>query len=240
MRFRPTFWATALAIPALGVLIWLGLWQVDRRAWKHDLLDRVASETAAAPRDLVEVLTGPEDRRAFAHVEADGVIDGARAIHLFAPEGRGKADYRIIAPLDYGDGRIILVDLGTVTEAEKQALGGPAPAAIAGAVHVAGLLRPSESPGWTTADPDLKGNRWYVRDVPAIAAAMGLGDVPPFILQSETPNAGGLPRPVPFRPELADNHLAYAVTWFSLALILVVVYLMLHIKRAPAGRAGDA
>lgn len=231
MRFRPTFWATVVVIPALAVLIVLGVWQVQRREWKHDLLARIAAERAAPPRDLVEVLTGPQDARAFAHVEADGELDATRGVHVFAAAGQGGADYRVIAPLDYGDGRFILVDLGTITEAEKTALSGPVPAAAGGFIHVEGILRPSEGSGWTTAAPDLKGNRWYTRDVPAIAAALGLKEVPPFVLQAETPNGGGLPRPVPFQPELADNHLAYAVTWFSLALILCVVYVLFHLKR---------
>lgn len=227
MRFRPGFWLTAFAVPAFAVLIALGVWQVERREWKHALLDRIAAESAAPPRDLVEVLTGPEEARAYAHVEADGVLDASKGVHLFAPTGQGGADYRVIAPLDYGDGRVILVDLGTMTEAEKKALTGPVPAAVGGEIHVQGILRPSESPGWTTAAPDTKANRWYVRDVPAIAAAFGLKDVPLFVLQSETPNAGGVPRPVAFRPDLADNHLAYAVTWFSLALILLVIFVLL-------------
>lgn len=231
MRFRPSFWMTALGAPALAVLIALGVWQVERREWKHDLLARIAAESAAPPRDLVEVLTGPEEARAYSHVEADGVLDATRGVHLFAPEGQGGADYRVIAPLDYGDGRVILVDLGTITEAEKKALAGPVPPAAGGQIHVEGILRPSEAPGWTSAAPDAKANRWYTRDVPAIAAALGLKEVPPFVLQAETPNAGGLPRPVAFRPDLADNHLAYAVTWFSLALILCVVYVLFNLKR---------
>jgi surfeit locus 1 family protein len=56
--------------------------------------------------------------------------------------------------------------------------------------------------------------------------------VPPFILQSEEPNIGGLPKPVPFRPDLPDNHLAYAVTWFSFAAILLVIYVMMSRRRA--------
>ena len=81
MRFKLTFWATALVIPALAVLIALGIWQVERRDWKHDLLARIAAERAAPPRDLVEVLSGPDDQRAYAHVEADGVLDATRGVH---------------------------------------------------------------------------------------------------------------------------------------------------------------
>lgn len=230
-RFRPTFWMTAFVVPALAVLIALGVWQVERRDWKHALLARIEAQRAAPPRDLVEVLTGPEAERDFAHVEADGVLDATRGVHLFAPEGQGEADYRIIAPLDYGEGRVILVDLGTITETQKKALSAPVPAALGGPMHVEGILRPSEGSGWTTAAPDTKTHRWYARDVPAIAAALGLSDIPPFIIQSETPVPGGVPRPVPFRPEISDNHLAYAVTWFSLALILCVVYVLFSLKR---------
>lgn len=231
MIFRP--WLTLVVVPALAVLIALGVWQVQRREWKHALVARIEGQVAAPPRDLVEVLTGPEAERAYARVEADGHIDAARAAHLFAPAGQGAADYRVIAALDYGDGRDILVDLGTITEAEKAALTGPVPPGAAGRVHVEGILRPSDTPGWFDAPPDLRANRWYVRDVAAIATALGVPNAPPYILQNETPLEGGLPRPVPFRPDLPDNHLAYAATWFGLALVLLVIYVLLSRRRRP-------
>jgi len=222
MIFRP--WLTLAVVPALAVLIALGAWQLERREWKHALVARIDAQMAAPPRDLVEVLAGPEAGRAYTRVEADGRIDAARAAHLFAPAGQGAAEYRVIAALDYGDGRDILVDLGTISEAEKAALTGPVPPGAAGRVHVEGVLRPSERPGWFDAPPDLRANRWYVRDVAAIATALGVPNAPPFILQNEVPSAGGLPRPVPFRPDLPDNHLAYATTWFGLAVGLLVIY----------------
>lgn len=231
MRFRPTLWATVLTLAALAILIALGVWQLERRAWKHALIARIDESLKGEPQDLAGALTASGVELDYARVEADGTIAAGRAVHLFSPEGQGAADYRVIAPLDYGMGRVILVDLGTITEAEKARLGGGVPPEAAGLVHVEGILRPSEEPGWFAAAPDLAANRWYARDVPAMAAALGLANVPPYILQSESPNAGGLPRPVPFRPDLPDNHLSYAVTWFSLALILAVVYLLLHLKR---------
>jgi len=230
MIFRP--WLTLCVVPALVVLIGLGVWQLQRREWKHHLVERIDAQVAAEPRDLVEVLTGPADDRPFAHVEADGTVDAAKAVHLFSATSDGAA-YRVIAPLDYGDGRYVLVDLGSITEAEKAALATPVPPGAAGRVHAEGILRPSEPPGWFDAAPDLAKNRWYARDTTAIAAALGLPAVPAFILQSEVPNEGGLPRPVPFRPDLPDNHLAYAATWFSFALILLVIYALL--SRRPRG-----
>jgi surfeit locus 1 family protein len=232
MRFRPNIWATVVVIPALAALIALGVWQLQRREWKHDLLARIAAERAAPPRDLADVLNGPEDQRAYAHVFVEGTISAAPTVQLFAPEGQGAANYRIIAPLHRDFQFSILVDLGSVTEAEKAKLGlAGVPPGARGVRRIEGILRPSETPGWMDAEPDLNNNRWYVRDVPRMAKTMAVSNPPPFILQSETPNAGGLPRPVPFQPELADNHLSYAVTWFSLALILVVIYVLFHLKR---------
>jgi surfeit locus 1 family protein len=231
MIFRP--WLTLAVLPALAVLIALGVWQLERREWKHALIARIDEQVAGGPRDLVEILTGPAEDRPYAHVEADGTIDPAKAVHLFSPTAEG-ASYRVIAPLDYGEGRFVLVDLGTITEAEKAALTTPLPQAAAGRVHAEGILRPSDPPGWFDAAPDGKANRWYARDVPAMAAALGVPQAPPFILQSQTPNAGGLPRPVPFRPDLPDNHLAYAVTWFSFALTLLVIFGLM--SRRPGAR----
>jgi surfeit locus 1 family protein len=236
MQFRPTLWATIFVVPALIALIALGSWQLERRAWKHALIADIDAAAAAEPRDLVEVLTGPPESWAYARVDADGTIDPAKAIHLFSAGGQGAGAYRVIAPLDYGDGRIILVDLGSITEAEKTALGDGVPPWAAGNVHVEGVLRLSEAPGLFDAAPDLRSNRWYARDVPAMAVALGLTNVPPVVLQSETPNPGDVPRAIPFRPQLTDNHLAYAVTWFSLALILIVVYVLFHIRRRPEDR----
>lgn len=232
-RFRPSLAATLFVVPALAVLIGLGTWQLERRAWKHELIARIDEQSKAEPQDMVGILTASGVEADYAHVEVDGTIAADKAIHLFAPEGQGGADYRVIAPLDYGNGRYVLVDLGTITETEKARLGPGVPPQATGLRHIEGILRPSEEPGWFTAAPDLKANRWYARDVPAMAAALGLGPVHLYVLQSDQPDPGGLPRAVPFRPDLPDNHLSYAVTWFSLALVLVVVYLLFAFRRRP-------
>lgn len=234
-RFRPTLWATLFVIPALALLIGLGFWQLERREWKHALVARIEASAASEPMDLVGALTASGIELDYAHVEVDGDIAPSSAIHLFAPVGQGAVDYRVIAPLDYGNGRKILVDLGSITEAEKTTLG-PAgiPKEATGLRHIEGVLRPSQEPGWFDAAPDLKANRWYVRDVPAIAAALGVNAPWPFILQSDQENPGGLPRPVPFHPDLPDNHLSYAITWFSLAFALLVIFVL---KSLRSGRS---
>ncbi len=232
---RRGMWVGGLTLLAIAAMMMLGEWQLQRRAWKHDLIARVSAEIAAPPTDLIGLLTASGIETSYAHVKTDGVIGTYPAIHLFAPEGSGAARYRVIAPLDTGREVIILVDLGSISEAEKAALGPDGiPDAAKGQRHIEGILRPSETAGWFSAAPDVKGNRWYVRDVQAINAALKLPQHYPYVLQSETPNPGGVPHAIPFRPDLPDNHLAYAVTWFSLALALAVIYLLAH-RRARTG-----
>ena len=234
MRFRPTFWATFFAVPSLVILVALGLWQSERRAWKHDLVARIEASAAGPAQDFAGLSTASDAELLYAKVAVSGVFVGGRTAHLFAPEGQGAARYRVIAPLRYTQsGAIVLVDLGSVSEDEKARIDkGELPVAQ-GEARIEGVVRPSEETGWLSAAPDKTGNRWYVRDVPAMAEALGVKASWPLIIQAEKVEPAGAPKPVPFRPDLPDNHLAYAVTWFSLAFILVVVYVLFHLKRRP-------
>ena len=103
-RFRPTLWASVFTLVALAILIALGTWQLERREWKHALLARIAESRAAPAQPMVGLLTASGVETDYAHVKVDGTIAPDKAIHLFSPEGQGGADYRVIAPLDYGNG----------------------------------------------------------------------------------------------------------------------------------------
>ena len=77
-----------------------------------------------------------------------------------------------------------------------------------------GLFTPNDTPAK---------NLWFVRDPAAIAAAKGWGTVAPFYIDQEAPPApGGLPKVGPLKPSLPNNHLQYAVTWYGLALVVLI------------------
>jgi cytochrome oxidase assembly protein ShyY1 len=72
-------------------------------------------------------------------------------------------------------------------------------------------------------DPDR--NIWFVRDPVAIAAAKSWGEVAPFFVELESPQpSGGLPRPGALKVNLRNEHLQYAITWYGLALVVVVMF----------------
>lgn len=204
----------------LVVLVGLGVWQVQRLAWKEGLLAQIARTSAAAPIPL------PDSAVLFQRVQVSGRLEAGRL--LFGAEVRDMPagpvlGEQLVVPLLRADGPPVLVDLGWVPDKAAVAIPG-------GVVTVTGFVRPPERPGWLSATDDPKGRRFYTLDPPAMAAALGLPRVAPLTLVATAPPAGGTPMPgiapapVGAPPELPNNHLSYALTWFGLAGTLVVVF----------------
>lgn len=212
-----------LVFGVLGValLVGLGVWQVQRLAWKTAILAEIDARLAAAP---VAVPPAPDPARdEYLKVRAAGTVEpGELDVYASAP-GRGVG-YRAIAPFRLDDGRTILLDRGFVPIAEKAAARPTGPAVVEGALHW-----PQETDGFTSA-PDRAKNVWFARDVPLMAEA--LGTLPVMLVVAATDEAGA-PMPMPVTVNIPNNHLEYAVTWFGLALVWAVMtgYLLWRIKR---------
>lgn len=191
-------------LAALGFTA-LGIWQVERRAWKLDLIARVEASLKAPP--AADWRTFAEYRR----VRLQGAFLYDRETLVKAVTARGEG-FWVMTPLRTGQGTV-LVNRGFVPAERTPRWRGPE--AMAGVV---GLLRASEPKGGFLRSNDPAHNRWYSRDVAAIAQARGLGAVAPFFVDADaTPNPGGYPvgglTVIAFR----NNHLVYALTWFALA-----------------------
>lgn len=227
LRFRPTPRATAIALPALVTLLALGTWQLERLAWKTELIAHRQSQLAVPPMPLAAVPAGHPGATAgleFRRVRARGVFLHEREIHLAATR-RGKPGFRVITPLRRTGGATLLVDRGWVPAAARE----PARRALGqvqGEVEVEGVVRGGGRPGWFTPDNDPAANYWFWRDLPAMAAAAGV-EAPAIVLEAGlAANPGGLPIGSEITADPPNNHLGYAVTWFSLAAALVTIYVL--------------
>jgi len=190
-----------------GILISLGVWQVQRLAWKEGVLAEIESRIDAAPMPLPETLSPEEDR--YAPVDVSGVFQ-AEEIHVLVSIKRVGPGFRIIAPFETEDGRRILIDRGFVADEDKEGTRSLGTATVVGNLHW-----PREIDSYTP-DPDLSANTWFARDVPQMAAHLGTEEVL-VIAKSETdPNVTPLPVDTAGIP---NDHLQYAITWFSLAAI---------------------
>jgi surfeit locus 1 family protein len=215
-------WLTVLSLAAIAGLIALGVWQVERRAWKLALIDRVEQRIHAAPRPLPVVQAWPTVTAAgdeYRHVTIMGrfLHDRETPVQAVTEEGGG---YWVLTPLRRDDGTTILINRGFVpTERRERATRHEENPR--GDVEVTGLLRMTEPKGGFLRNNDPAHDRWYSRDVIAIAAARGLNDVAPFFIDADAaPNASGYPIGGLTVVRFPNNHLIYALTWFALAFML--------------------
>jgi len=237
MAFRPGLVPTILTLAALPVLIGLGGWQLERRAWKHDLIAQIEANATQPAAPVAAALALPPEKAAWRRVVAQGRFDNADERHVFFVRD-GVPGFRILTPFTTTEGLRLIADRGFVPQTLKEPAARPQ-GQIAGEVRIEAILRPGAERGMFSAEDDPAGNRWYTADIPRLSASLGIAPPPAFLL-AVTGDAppGGSPAPLQAKPSLTDNHLAYALTWFSLALVLAGIFLAWGFRRP--GPAGDA
>ncbi len=228
----------------VAVLLALGVWQLERRVWKLDLIDRVEQRVHAAAVPMPGLASWSAVNRSedeYRRVIASGrfLNDRETLVQALTVEGPG---YWVVTPLETTDHTIVLINRGFVPVDRRnpatRAEGNPMEP-----VAVTGLLRISEPGGGFLRKNDPATNRWYSRDVGAIAAARGLPQVAPFFIDADaTPNPGGWPRGGLTVISFPNNHLVYALTWFSLATMLAGAGLhrLVQLRRSPSRRPQEA
>ncbi|WP_188236342.1 SURF1 family protein [Sphingopyxis sp. LK2115] len=228
-RARRAGFAAAALIAAM-LFAGLGMWQVERRAWKHELIAAVDARIAAAPvaapgPDAWPRINASDD--AYRRVTATGVFRHDRETLVQAVTERG-AGFWVLTPLETPR-FTLLVNRGFVPSSRREAATRAA-GNVAGPVTVSGLLRVSEPGGAFLRDNDPAANRWFSRDVAAIAKARGLGRTAPYFVDADAaPNAGGYPVGGLTVVRFRDHHLIYALTWFALcALSLFFAWRLWH------------
>ncbi len=223
-------------------LIGLGTWQVQRRAWKLDLIARVNERVHALPTappgpvDWARVSRAADEYR---HVRITGVFLNDRETLVRAVTELGEG-FWVMTPLRTTRGFTILVNRGFVPP-EQADPASRAKGEIAGETIVTGLLRISEPKGAFLRRNDPPANKWYSRDVAAIAAARRVSDAAPYFIDADaTPNPGGSPVGGLTVIAFPNSHLVYAITWYTLALMLAggVVYGVREDKRSRRAAAG--
>jgi surfeit locus 1 family protein len=212
-----------------AILISLGVWQVQRLAWKQGVLADIDARIVAAPVAVPASPDPVQDR--YLPVEASGII-GPDAVRVLVSQRGIGAGYRIISPFAL-DGRRVLVDRGVMPVAADT------PPIPDGAVTVVGNLHwPQEVDGFTP-DNDIDGNIWFSRDVDALAAHLG---TEPVLIIARALSVSD--DPVTLLPVdssgIPNDHLNYAITWFSLAVVWLgmTAFLVWRITRRPNGRTG--
>jgi len=214
----------AVVVLSFAGFIALGTWQVERRAWKLDLIDRVehrvhAPAIAAPGRERWPEVTAARDE--YLHVSVAGTFLHDRETLVMAVTELGSG-FWVLTPLQARDGSVVLVNRGFVPPEARERTARTA-TEPEGETTVTGLLRMSEPKGGFLRNNDAASGRWYSRDVQAIAAARGQAVVAPYFIDADAPPSAG-ERTWPAGGltviDFHNNHLVYALTWYALALMV--------------------
>ena len=231
VRLRPALWPTLISLPILVLSLSLGIWQMERREWKLDILDRLTANQAAAPLTLDELLRGDPLRHEYGRVKVVGTFLHDKEFHLAARSLKNKVGLQVVTPLKTDDGRIVLFDRGWIPSEKKE----PAQRTegqVAGRVELTGIVRRSQIKGRFVPDNAPDKNVWFQVDVPLMRQLAGASPDPrldTFFLEADAaPNPGGVPIGGQTRLDIPNDHLQYAITWFLIALALAGVYLAYH------------
>jgi Uncharacterized conserved protein len=203
-----------IGIAGCAVLIALGTWQLRRLEWKQGVLAEIEAEIAAAPVPLPATV---DPSMKYLPVMASGEI-GVEELHVLVSRKQVGAGYLIVTPFTTTDGRRVLLDRGFVPDEAKDAPRGGGPALVVGNLHWPDDMNSS------TPAPDMGRNIWFGRDIPAMAAAL---DTEPVLIVARESTGDGI-EPMPVGTEgIPNDHLEYAITWFSLCLVWLGMTLFL-------------
>lgn len=244
-RAAGLLWPTILTVLTLPLLIGLGTWQWQRMNWKADLIAKLEARVTAEPVSysaaLGEFIKSDPDLKTgdveYLRVRVTGTFDHTQERHVYAPRtsSQGWNVFTLLTP--EGGQPPVYINRGWVSDKFKD----PATRAegqITGPVTITGLARLDEPKSMFAAPNDPKSNRWYQRDTwairwgekgpptPAEQQMMQLQGYAPFSIdaEAEPANPGGWPKGGTTAVKLPNSHLQYVVTWYGVALTLLVIF----------------
>jgi surfeit locus 1 family protein len=223
-------WPAAFTCVAAAILVSLGIWQLQRLAWKEGLIAEIEARANAAPQPLPPIAEWPKLRPEdyeYRHVAVNGTFEHGEEALVFRPSGgsAGKqAGYHVLTPLRLKLGGTVIVNRGFVPLDRKEQSARLA-GLIQGETTVTGLMRQPEGRNFFTPADDPAAGTYFTRDPGLIAKHFGLANAAPFSIDADaTQIPGDWPKGGATERNLPNNHFSYALTWFGLALALIGVF----------------
>ncbi len=222
IMLRKYAFPSVFGLCGVTLLLTLGLWQINRLEWKTNILDQIDQKINSSPTQLPASLSRGSDQ--YLSVSVTGQFKDSE-IHVLSSVKFVGPGFRIIAPLELPNRRVILVDRGFVPQSDKNQERYRGPIQITG-----NLLWPDETDHYTPS-PDIKTNIWFSRNLKEMAKFLGSEEVL-LVAKVSSPNFDSL-KPQPIGLNIPNNHMIYALTWFSLALVWLgmTIYMLWRINK---------
>lgn len=217
MKEKTGFFFVVFCMGGVALLLALGIWQVQRLSWKTELIATIEQKSNAAP--LVSVPAKEEWQDAeYRQLEITGRFLNDHAFSVGPRTEKGRNGFHLFVPFEGAAGGTIMVNRGWIPDGRDIF-----PDEEKGETTVRGVIRLAAR-GAFTPDNDPDQNRWYWPDVAAMAEKAALSNIAPAYLVVTEKKEGVYPQGVDVRANLRNNHLQYAVFWFTMAFVFAGVF----------------
>lgn len=230
LRQRPKLGPVLVTALVVASTCALGTWQVKRLEWKNALIESVESKLQLPPTVLPDE-TVNADEWAYRRVAVSGryLFDKEHFVQGISP--RGELGYRVMTPLLQPGGTIVLVERAWIPVDARRSSKIESSAEI----EVLGMVRIPQAPSWTeklfTPEPDTQARIWYRVDLEGASEVLKLA-LQPFFLEAAPVGRQDELAPATFRLQrIPNNHLAYAITWYALALCCIAIFVLYHRRK---------
>lgn len=215
MRFRkPEPFVLLFFIGAVMLLAGLGAWQVERLSWKNA---QIASMQERRSQPALGTLPQDTEGLEYRNVALTGTFLNDKAFRMMICPHQGESGYCVITPFSLeDDGRVILVNRGFSSRGKETRL--------EGVQTVAGVIRPNRHKRYFSPANNAEKNAWFYEDFAEMGAAAGVELTPIVVEAVGVEDKGVYPIPSNGKFSLRNDHLNYAITWFSLAIIAIVMF----------------
>jgi surfeit locus 1 family protein len=226
MKSKSLIIPTIFTIFALLVLLILGTWQIQRLLYKENLIKTLNEQATLPAIELPENLTDILDKE-YRLVRLRGEYLHDKEMYLFTGSlsARGPSGYNILTPFKTSQGRYILVDRGWVG-AERKSPDTRPETLTSGSVDLVAMIHKGERPGRFTPDNDVVKNLWFWIDIDAIKSYAGVPMENIYVRLLKTKGEVTFPIAGDATIKVRNDHLQYAITWYTLAVILIVIYFL--------------
>ena len=225
--FKPSVWLTIFALPSFLILIILGSWQVQRLNWKSELISNYNNNFQQAPITVKELFKDRKNNK-YRRTVIYGEYDHANEIQIIGKTYEGNAGFHIITPFILENNEIIYINRGWVPKkysdrkTRKFSL-------LEDKVRVEGLVRLPQKKGYFVPENEPGNGFWFTIIPEELNRHLNIiGEKEFYIDELNIDEKLKLPMPANGKVQVPNNHLQYAITWYSLALGLLIVYFAWH------------
>jgi surfeit locus 1 family protein len=223
----PGIIAWSFLVFCVVVLLGLGTWQVQRLQWKTNLIETIEQANETPPRQGFPQSRQQQEALGWQRVAIEGEYLHEHEFHLAARYYKNQVGYHILTPFRLKDGRVVLLNRGWVPPELKD----PSlrkQGQIEGPQQIIAMVRTDKDYNAFTPEGDPKDNLWFRRNIERMSEVSGLNLEPVTLDVLYTEPPGGFPVASVVEVNLRNDHLGYAITWYSLAVAAIVIFILFH------------